>query len=235
MAAAGVSECSSSYHRAEQLQRELDGILEQFGSQRVGGQAAAANGGGGSTIALQQRLGGLSNEFAAAVQQVREQADGISDAKSRILWQRKAERLEANAATLQEAIEKQLGQFYKVKKEVEDREKLFGRGERDRKAKGGPDDDMRSTLKENAALRESANQLDEIISQGRSIFSNIVDQNKILKNTKKKILDVASSMGVSASLVNVIDRRNKEDKWLVYGGMILTLFILFSLWYLLRW
>lgn len=111
---------------------------------------------------------------------------------------------------------------------------MFGRGDK-RARGGGPDDQVRGMLNENSALRDANSQLQQILDQGSATLGNIVDQNKVLKNVKRKVLDAASSLGISKSLVGVIDRRNQEDKWLVYGGMVLTVFVLFSLWYLLRW
>mmetsp|Transcript_49009 Transcript_49009/g.131549 ORF Transcript_49009/g.131549 Transcript_49009/m.131549 type:complete len:223 (-) Transcript_49009:76-744(-) len=219
-----AAEATSAYSRAEKAKRELDALLEQISNQK----------GVQPSVADQQRLGALSNQLASTVEEVRQQADGLSDVKNRVVWQRKAERLEADAELVREAVDKQLGQYFKAKRQHEDREKLFGRGHDEQKASSGPDDAMRDMLKENRGLRDAGSELDRIIEQGRSTFGNLIDQNKMLKNARKKILDVASAMGVSQSLVNVIDRRNKEDKWLVYGGMTLVLFILFSLWYLLR-
>mmetsp|Transcript_41988 Transcript_41988/g.121743 ORF Transcript_41988/g.121743 Transcript_41988/m.121743 type:complete len:227 (+) Transcript_41988:150-830(+) len=223
------TEANVAWQRAEQLKRDVDSVLEQLATQRPG-----AGGAGGSAVALQQRLGGLANEFRAAVQHAREQADNLSDAKGRMVAQRKVERLEHDMADIQSAVEKQLGHFYRARKQEEDRERLFGKGDK-RVRGGGPDDEMRSMVTENSALRDANSQLQQILDQGQAIVGNLVDQNKVLKNVKKKVLDAASSLGISKGLVNVIDRRNKEDQWLVYGGIALTLFILFSLWYLLRW
>ncbi|CAK9046315.1 unnamed protein product [Durusdinium trenchii] len=150
--------------------------------------------------------------------------------KGRMSWERKMNRLEEDVSMIQSAVDKQLGTFYRVKKEEENRKKLLG----DRKKRDGPDDQMQGLAKENKSLRDSASALDEVLDQAGSILGNLVNQNKVLKNARRKLLDAANSIGVSQSLVNVIDRRQTGDKWLVYGGMALTLFILFSLWYLLR-
>lgn len=219
-----TAEASAAYQKGEQLKRELDALLEVISGQK-----------GTASVADQQRLGALSNQLCSTVEVVRQQADNISDVKSRAMWQRKAKRLEEDAALVREAVDKQLGVYFKAKKELDDREQLFGRGGNNSKPGGGADDAMRHMLKENRGLRDAGSELDRMIEQGRSTLGNIIDQNKTLKNAKRKILDVANAVGVSASLVNVIDRRNRGDKWLVYGGMALTLFILFSLWYLFRW
>jgi len=179
---------------------------------------------------MQQRLAALFADFTNCTQLVREEVSAMPE-KGRAAWDRKATRLEEDLSVLQQAVDKQLGQFYKVQREAENRKKLFG----DKKKTDGPDDEMQGLARENKALRDSATALDEVLEQGRSIFGNLVNQNKVLKSARTKLLDAANVLGVSQSLVNVIDRRQTGDKWLVYGGMALTVFMLFSLWYLLRW
>lgn len=220
-----AQEAAASCQRAEQLKKDLDTEVQQL---------EAKGGGAGVTVAVQQRVGVLSSQLSAALESARQQVDSIPDTKARATWQRKMDRLEANSSIVQGAVEKQLGQFYRVQREQENRNRLLGGNER-KANQGGVDDAMRNELKANSGLKQSSEMLDGILDQGRATLSNIVNQNNTLKNTRKKLLDAANVMGVSASLVNVIDRRNKEDKWMVYGGMVLVLFILFSLWYLLRW
>ncbi|CAE7038319.1 MEMB12 [Symbiodinium sp. CCMP2592] len=183
----------------------------------------------GSDVAMQQRLAALFADLTNTTQRVREEVDAMPE-KGRAAWDRKTTRLEEDVSVIQNAVDKQLGAFYRVKREEENRKKLLG----DRKKKDGPDDETQGLVRENRSLRDSAAALDEVLEQAGSIFGNLVSQNKVLKNARRKLLDAANSIGVSQSLVNVIDRRQTGDKWLVYGGMALTLFILFSLWYLLR-
>ena len=46
----------------------------------------------------------------------------------------------------------------------------------------------------------------------------------------KKVLDVANTMGLSQSLIRIIERREFVDKMIVYGGMLLTLGLLAWCW-----
>ncbi|CAE7196415.1 bos1 [Symbiodinium natans] len=212
------SDVSALLRKAETLKRDVDSSLEGLAANKAG-----------SDVAMQQRLAALFADLTNTTQRVREEVDAMPE-KGRAAWDRKATRLEEDVSVIQHAVDKQLGSFYRVKREEENRKKLLG----DRKKKDGPDDEMQGLVRENRSLRDSAAALDEVLEQAGSIFGNLVNQNKVLKNARRKLLDAANSIGVSQSLVNVIDRRQTGDKWLVYGGMALTLFILFSLWYLLR-
>ncbi|CAE7209954.1 bos1 [Symbiodinium necroappetens] len=216
--AKATGDVSSLLRKAETLKRDVDSTLEGFAANKAG-----------SDVAMQQRLAALFADLTNTTQRVREEVDAMPE-KGRAAWDRKTTRLEEDVSVIQNAVDKQLGAFYRVKREEENRKKLLG----DRKKKDGPDDETQGLVRENRSLRDSAAALDEVLEQAGSIFGNLVNQNKVLKNARRKLLDAANSIGVSQSLVNVIDRRQTGDKWLVYGGMALTLFILFSLWYLLR-
>ncbi len=43
-----------------------------------------------------------------------------------------------------------------------------------------------------------------------------------MQSAQRKALDVLNSLGLSDSLLRVIDRRQRMDKWLTYGGMVLV-------------
>ena len=43
-----------------------------------------------------------------------------------------------------------------------------------------------------------------------------------LQAAHRKALDVLNSLGLSDSLLRVIDRRQRLDKWITYGGMVRT-------------
>eukprot|EP00928_Gymnodinium_smaydae_P024790 TRINITY_DN19954_c0_g3_i1.p1 TRINITY_DN19954_c0_g3~~TRINITY_DN19954_c0_g3_i1.p1 ORF type:complete len:232 (+),score=46.43 TRINITY_DN19954_c0_g3_i1:41-697(+) len=209
------------YRRGLQCKAELEAALEGLAGQK-----------GEVSVAVQQRLSAQAQEFERVVDGLRTAVASLPE-KGRMTWDRRVANLADDAASLNGAIEKQIGVYFRVRKEEDMRNALFG----DRNAaggSGGADDGTKALLKERSSLQQSAMMLDEIIGQGRGILDNVVGQNKVLKGARRKLLDAANVMGVSSSLVNVIDRRQTGDRWLVYGGMALVLFLLFSLWYLLK-
>jgi Golgi SNAP receptor complex protein 2 len=50
----------------------------------------------------------------------------------------------------------------------------------------------------------------------------------------RQMRDVLSSIGLSDSLLKVIDRRQRLDAIIVYGGMLLTLLLLVLAWWYFR-
>ena len=49
-----------------------------------------------------------------------------------------------------------------------------------------------------------------------------------------QVLDVLSSIGLSDSLLRMIDRRQRLDAIIVYGGMLLVVVVLLMLWWFFR-
>mmetsp|Transcript_93932 Transcript_93932/g.148416 ORF Transcript_93932/g.148416 Transcript_93932/m.148416 type:complete len:219 (-) Transcript_93932:62-718(-) len=216
-----TDEIHSLSRKFTKTQSEINALLESMSAQK----------GVTPSIANQQTLSALGTQMNMIVVDMRQQVSGMPTA-NRTIWDKRTSNFENDAIELQRQIDKQIGHLFKSKKEEEERRALFG----DRAgAQGGKGkDEMSNLLNERNALQQSSAMLDDMIRSGTASFDSLVGQNKTLRNAKRKLLDVATSIGVSKSLVGVIDRRMTADKWLVYGGMVLTLFILFSLWYLVR-
>jgi len=70
-------------------------------------------------------------------------------------------------------------------------------------------------------------ELDRMIAHGEQTLTNLKEQNSALKFIKTKMLNVTNSLGLSNTLIRMIERRNRSDKFVLYGGMIITLFIMF--------
>lgn len=49
--------------------------------------------------------------------------------------------------------------------------------------------------------------VDELLAHGASVLSALGDQKERLKGAQHKVLDILNTIGVSASLLRVIDRR----------------------------
>jgi Golgi SNAP receptor complex protein 2 len=215
----GTAEVSAAYRQAEKSMKELDAVLEAFASQKAGQ----------SQIAMEQQLSVLWRNFTQEVQKVEDEVASLP-AQNRATWTRRSSNLKDDLNSRQRDVDKYLGPMFAKQKEAEDREALLG----GRGANKKTDDETTEMLKEHRGLREASNALDEVLESGKGILDSLVGQNKILKGARKKLLDAANVMGVSNSLVKVIDRRQTGDKYLVYGGMAFVLFLLLSLFYLLR-
>ena len=81
------------------------------------------------------------------------------------------------------------------------------------------------------SLQRSGGMIDELLAHGSSVLGAIGDQKERLKGAQHKMLDLLNTIGVSASLLRVADRRQRQDAMLVYGGMLVTCVTLLVLWW----
>uniref|UniRef100_A0A061SM55 V-snare-domain-containing protein n=2 Tax=Tetraselmis sp. GSL018 TaxID=582737 RepID=A0A061SM55_9CHLO len=84
------------------------------------------------------------------------------------------------------------------------------------------------------SIANSKRALEDAFAQGAAILTDMAAQRERLKATKRKVLDVLSSVGLSDSLLRMIDRRQRLDMIIVYGGMLLTLLLLIGLWWVFK-
>ncbi|RKP08615.1 hypothetical protein THASP1DRAFT_29582 [Thamnocephalis sphaerospora] len=72
-------------------------------------------------------------------------------------------------------------------------------------------------------------QLDTFIAQGRSALNNLVEQRGILKGTQRRILDAANTLGLSRSVIQYIERRSTQDKFIFFAGVIVCIFLMWAI------
>jgi len=88
---------------------------------------------------------------------------------------------------------------------------------------------------ESDTLDRSTRAAEQIHEVGASILSSLGQQNELLKSAQRKLLDVGNTLGLSRSVMRMIENRQNMDKILVYGGMLFTLIFLFGLLYFFKW
>lgn len=83
------------------------------------------------------------------------------------------------------------------------------------------------TLQFNSSVRNAHQGMDDLLGSGTSILEGLRDQRKTLKGTQKKILDVANMLGLSNTVMRLIEKRAFQDKVVMIGGMLLTCVVMF--------
>ncbi|OCT60093.1 Golgi SNAP receptor complex member 2 [Xenopus laevis] len=81
---------------------------------------------------------------------------------------------------------------------------------------------MDETLQFNSNVRNAHQGIDDLLGSGSSILEGLRDQRKTLKGAHKKILDVANMLGLSNTVMRLIEKRAFQDKVIMIGGMLLT-------------
>lgn len=131
------------------------------------------------------------------------------------------------------------GNFSRAKREVERELNQMRRKTRTRRLKNSFIDPSRDKkraeiddfIRNKESLSNSSRMLDDAIQMSKDIIVDMKHQNAMLKATQKTMRNIGNTLGLSKSLIRVITRREFVDKLLVFGGMALTMFALFMLWY----
>eukprot|EP00474_Spongospora_subterranea_P009125 CRZ09583.1 hypothetical protein [Spongospora subterranea] len=90
-----------------------------------------------------------------------------------------------------------------------------------------------------AEEKQALNRFDEHIEialgQATETLHEMRRQRYTLKGTRTVLLSVMGQLGLSNTVMRFVRRRNREDRLLVYAGMIITTLIIIGLLYLFRW
>jgi Golgi SNAP receptor complex protein 2 len=81
------------------------------------------------------------------------------------------------------------------------------------------------------ALDRSSAAADDIERAGGEILSGLEQQSVLIKGMRRKMLDFVGTLGLSRSVMRAFSRRTVVDRWLVFGGMALTLIVIFILFF----
>eukprot|EP00026_Physarum_polycephalum_P013867 Phypoly_transcript_14320.p1 GENE.Phypoly_transcript_14320~~Phypoly_transcript_14320.p1 ORF type:complete len:217 (+),score=27.35 Phypoly_transcript_14320:2-652(+) len=141
----------------------------------------------------------------------------------RELWRIRVKQLVEDCKTARQSMEGYLKVKYAKDKDEEDRRKLLERH-------NANPTNMKSLEDTRASIRRSHQLADNIKNIGLALMHSLGEQNETLKNSQRKLWDIANKLGFSQRLIRNIQRRHAGDRILVFSGMILTLFILFVLW-----
>jgi len=83
------------------------------------------------------------------------------------------------------------------------------------------------SIQHHSSLQNAHHGIDDILSQGYQILGNLQDQKSMLKRTKTRLLNFTNTLGLSNTVMQFIERRAFQDKFILYGGMLLTITIIF--------
>ena len=84
------------------------------------------------------------------------------------------------------------------------------------------------------SMRRSGQMVDDLLDSGANILGSLHEQKDRLKSARRKVLSVLDTLGVSQSVLKVIDRRQRMDAIIVYGGMFFITFFIFVFWWFTR-
>ncbi|EEH56693.1 uncharacterized protein MICPUCDRAFT_58939 [Micromonas pusilla CCMP1545] len=214
------------YTVARKLTMEMRGGLEQL-------EGAEARGVIQSSTSLSRDMHNKLRDLQKVTQQIESgwrilvvQENGAK----RDIWKRKVEQVVEDCDQFRISLERFKSRESRRNAEEQQREELMQRVT--------SDDEFRLLVNQYDAeagarmsLQRSGGMIDELLAHGSSVLGAIGDQKERLKGAQHKMLDLLNTIGVSASLLRVADRRQRQDAMLVYGGMLVTCVTLLVLWW----
>lgn len=70
-------------------------------------------------------------------------------------------------------------------------------------------------------------QVDELLDTGTSVLTQLRTQRESLRSFDDRFRSIAANLGMSSTVMRLIERRTYTDKLILFGGMIIfTIFIL---------
>lgn len=64
------------------------------------------------------------------------------------------------------------------------------------------------------------------MNTGYSILDNLREQKSKLKGAHRRLMDLGNTLGLSSTTIRLIERRVREDKYILFGGMLITLIVI---------
>ncbi|XP_071792173.1 Golgi SNAP receptor complex member 2-like [Asterias amurensis] len=82
-------------------------------------------------------------------------------------------------------------------------------------------------LRHNTSLHDAHRGIDDLLGAGAATIENLRNQRSVLKGTQRRILDVANMLGLSNTVMRLIEKRTSQDTWILFGGMAVTCIIMY--------
>ena len=91
--------------------------------------------------------------------------------------------------------------------------------------------EMEMREKTKASLQHSNQLADSLIESSREVLLRLQQQRELISGIRNRLIDLGSAIGMSDQIMRTIERRMTQDKWIVYGGMVGILLLIFVLYY----
>jgi len=84
--------------------------------------------------------------------------------------------------------------------------------------------------KHHTRLQGAHHGIDEIIGQGSALLETLQQDSATLKKVKTGMLNILNTLGLSGTVMRLIDKRTTQDKFLLYGLMLVSVLIMYGAW-----
>ncbi|GMH89727.1 hypothetical protein TrST_g9847 [Triparma strigata] len=155
--------------------------------------------------------------------------------QDRPIWSRKIDELREESKTLRSSLSTYTTQHYNPSQLHSQRSYLLSTGEslRNRSQKNYTEEKRAETraVEEGVSLDQSLNMVDGMLRQGSESLRALSLQRNRLTGIRHLMVDIASTLNLSTSTIRIIERRDVQDKILVFGGMVVVCVVIWFLYF----
>jgi len=137
--------------------------------------------------------------------------------EKRALWQLKIDELRHERNFLAKDLQKYLS----ARSTALERDRLFHR------RSGASTVSIDVLAEEGDSLKRSTSQIDELMETGSASLGSLRLQRERLKATHRNALSMIHTLGLSNSVMRMIQSREKNDRYIVYAGMAICLIVFY--------
>lgn len=135
----------------------------------------------------------------------------------------RVDQLKYDSRHLNAALSNWRNQLYRKQREEAEREALLSRTFT---ANDHVDIMIDHNAQHNSSLRNAVNGVDGLISHGTEILDNLRSQRITLKGAHKRLIDIGNTLGLSNTTMRLIERRARQDGFILVAGMVITCIVI---------
>jgi golgi SNAP receptor complex member 2 len=149
----------------------------------------------------------------------------------RLVWNRKILELRHDLQSIQQQANRYDQQVNFNLRHQREREALLTRRRRRTTGTGGAagdeQQDMANLADESRSLHQASLMVDDLLSTGQASLQGLVDQRSRLKGVRKVVGEIGNRLGLTNMTMQIIERRDITDAYLVLAGMIVTCIVIY--------
>jgi golgi SNAP receptor complex member 2 len=147
----------------------------------------------------------------------------------REVWKRKILDLREDAKSFRQMGEEHDRRMNASMRHQRERDELLRR----RKHHSNTDErDISNLADEVQSLQQSHYMVGDLLASGEASLMGLRGQREKLGGISRTVLNISNRLGLTQSTMRIIERRDITDAYLVLGGMIVTLVVLYVVWFI---
>ena len=149
----------------------------------------------------------------------------------REVWKRKILDLREDAKTFRRMGEDYDRKMHANLRHQRERDELLRRRKTQPRHTSVDEGDMSNLADEGQSLQQSQYMVGDLLASGEASLMGLRGQREKIGGVTKTLMNISNRLGLTQSTMRIIERRDITDAYLVFGGMIVTLIVLYVVWF----